>query len=88
MNNKTLSKQQGEEDKETQRADKNPVPTDYHGSENTTPEGLPLNRPEEPQIVLGSGEVVSEDMEIGDLDLDRMEASCYDQDPAKIPPLC
>ena len=68
--NKTLSKQQGEEDKETQRADKNPVPTDYHGSENTTPEGLPLNRPEEPQIVSGSGEVVSEDMEIGDLDMD------------------
>ena len=24
-------------------------------------------------------------MEIGDLDLDRMEDSCYDQDPAKIP---
>ena len=45
-----------------------------------------MNRPEEPRIVSGSREVVSEDMEIGDLDLDRMEASCYDQDPAKIPP--
>ena len=85
MKNKTLSKQQVEEDKETQRADKNLVPTDYHGSENTTLEGLPLNRPEEPHIVSGSREVVSQDMEIGDIDLDRMEAACYDQDPAKIP---
>ena len=24
-------------------------------------------------------------MEVGDLDLDRMEASCFDQDRAKIP---
>ena len=45
-----------------------------------------MNRPEEPQIVSGSREVVFEDMEIGDLDLDRMEAACYDQDLAKIPP--
>ena len=45
-----------------------------------------MNQPEEPQIVSGSEEVVSEDMEIGDLDLDRMEAASYDQDPTKIPP--
>ena len=31
-------------------------------------------------------EVVSEDMEIGDLDLDKMEAACLDKDPTLIPP--
>ena len=31
-------------------------------------------------------EVASEDMEIGDIELDRMEAACSDKDPALIPP--
>ena len=31
-------------------------------------------------------EVVSKDIEIGDLDLDRMEAACFDKHPSQIPP--
>ena len=48
-------------------------------------DGIPPNRPEDPQKDSGLGEVATEDMEIGDLDLDRLEAACSDKDPVKIP---
>ena len=41
---------------------------------------------EESQVEPQSRDGISEDMEVGDLDLDRMEAACSDQEPAKIPP--
>ena len=45
-----------------------------------------MNRPKEPLIVSRSREVVSEDMEIGDLDLDKTEAAYSNKDPAQIAP--
>ena len=48
--------------------------------------GLFLIWPEESQAEPGSGDVILEYMEVGDLDLDRMEAACSDQEPTKIPP--
>ena len=45
-----------------------------------------LIQPEEPQADPGSWDGTSDDMEVGDLDLDRMEEACFDQEPAKIPP--
>ena len=57
---------------------KNPVPTE-------TMDGIPPNWPKDPQKDSGSGEVATKDMEIGDLDLDRLEATCSDKDPTKIP---
>ena len=75
---KIPSKQHGEKNNELQGDDKNPVPTE-------TMDGIPPNRPEDPQKDSGSREVATEDMEIGDLDLDRLEATCFDKDPTKIP---
>ena len=49
-------------------------------------EGCSLIWPEESQVEPGFGDGISLDMEVGDLDLDRMEAACSDQEPAKIPP--
>ena len=48
-------------------------------------DGCSLIQPEESQVELGFGVGVSEDIEVGDLDLDRMEAACSDQEPGKIP---
>ena len=79
MIDKLSSKQEGEKSKDIQGDNKNPALTD-------SPDGSPLKRLEEPQKDLGSGEGATEDMEIGDLDLDRLESSCSDKDPAKIPP--
>ena len=79
MIDKLLIKQEGEKNNDIQGDDKNPAPTD-------SPDGTPLKRPKEPQKDLGSGEGATEDMEIGDLDLDRLEATCSDKDLAKISP--
>ena len=49
-------------------------------------DGIPLNRPKDPQKESGSGEFATEDMEIGDLYLDRLEVACSNKDPAKIHP--
>ena len=69
MIEKLPSKQEGEKNNDIQEDDKNPTPTD-------SSDGTPLKRPEEPQKDLVLGEGATEDMEIGDLDLDRLEASC------------
>ena len=79
MIEKLSSKQEGEESKDIQEDDKNPAPTD-------SPDGTPLKRPEEPQKDLGSGEGATEDMQIRDLYIDRLEATCSNKDPATIPP--
>ena len=74
-----MSKQEGEKSKDIQGDDKNPAPIDSW-------DGTPLKHLEEPQKDLGSGEGATEDMEIGDLDLDRLEFACSNKDPASIPP--
>ena len=79
MIDKILSKQEGEKNNDIQGDDKNPALTD-------TLDGTPLKRPEESHIDLGSGEGATEDMEIGDLELDRLEASYSNKEPATIPP--
>ena len=49
-------------------------------------EGYSPIQPEEPQADPGSRDGTSDDMEVGDLELDRMEVACSDQEPAKISP--
>ena len=82
---KNPSNHQGEEDKEILGYVKILAPTNSPSIKTASPDGCTLIRPEESQIEPGSREGISEDMEVGDLDLDRMEAACSDQDPAKIP---
>ena len=49
------------------------------------PEPLIQSQPKETKKDSGIVEVVSEDMEIGDVDLNRMEAACSDKYLALIP---
>ena len=83
---KNPSNNQGEEDKETPRDVNILAPMDSPSIKTASPDGCTLIRPEESQIEPGYGEGIPEDMEVGDLDLDRMEAACFDQDLTKIPP--
>ena len=85
MQDKNPSNHQGEEDKETPGDVKILAPMDSPSIKTASSDGRTLIRPKESQIKLGSGEGVPEDMEVGDLDLDRMEEACSDQDPANIP---
>ena len=49
-------------------------------------DGYFLIRPKESQVEPGTGDGASEDMELGDLHLDRIEAIFSNQEPAMIPP--
>ena len=61
-------------------------PKDNLEVKKTNPNPLPRSRPKETQKDSGIEEVVSEDMEIGYLDLDWMEVACSKKYPALIPP--
>ena len=86
VEDKIQEEQQGEHDKENQGTCKNITPKENPGTMKTNPEPLIQSQPEETKKDSKTMEVVSEDMEIGDLNLDRMEAACSDKDPALIPP--
>ena len=79
MINELPSKQEGKNNDDIKGNDKNLALTD-------SPDGTPLKHPKETQKDLGSGEGATEDMEIGDLDLDILEASFSNKEPATIPP--
>ena len=52
----------------------------------TSLEGFSRIQRKEFQAEPGLGDGTLEDMEVGDLDLDRMEEASSDQEPAKVPP--
>ena len=83
---KSPSNHKGEDDKETPGDVNILAPMDSPCIKTTSLDGCTPIWPEESQIEQGSGEGISEDMEVGDLDLDRMEAACSDQEPTKTPP--
>ena len=83
---KNPSNQQGEEDNEILGEAKNQDHLVSPCVISAPLEGCSSSRPEEPQADPGSEDGTSGDMEVGDLDLDRMEAACSDKEPAKIPP--
>ena len=86
MTDKIQGKQQEEKDNDTQGTGKIIYPKDNPGNMKTNLGPLPQSWPEETQKNSRTVEVVSKDMEIGDLELDRMEVTCSNKDPTLIPP--
>ena len=75
---KNPSNQQGEEDNGISREAKNQDPLVSPCIISAPLEDCSPIRPKEPQEDPGLGDGASNDMEVGDLYLDRMEASCSD----------
>ena len=86
MKDKLQAEQQREQEKENQGNEKDKTPKKKPERAKTNPKPLIQNQQEEAKKESGTMEFVSEDMEIGDLDLDRMEVACSYKDPSQISP--